>query len=413
MPNDQNVAGPVQFHSGLNDGVLALLGTAILLSSAVFWSVHLSGAEKTDFSMTYVAARLIHQGDGARLYDTVVQQRLRDSIFAHPGPLLFEHPPLEAFLLSPMAALPFRSVYKVWGLFNASLWLLCIIFLRPYLPWPRDLLGYIFLWLFSAPMAVALYQGQSSIILMALFAAAFVLLTKERDLLAGFALGFGLLKFQFVLPFAFIFLLRRRWRLIAGFAISFLMFVVLCITAVGLAGMKGYVHLLMAIMSHPRSAAYGPAVDMPTIHGFLFALLGQRFSQTSIIGLSLSISILLLGWLAAMWNSRPEASTQLWFAAAVAAVLLSSSHMFTQDFSPLTTGMFLSAAFLDRLPFQLRVPLAGVLVLLWAFPIYLLCIAWHCLYLMCPVLLLFVYLTVHVARSPSKQALSAPGYINA
>ena len=35
---------------------------------------------------------------------------------------------------------------------------------------------------------------------------------------AGVALGLALLKFQFAVPFAVIFLLRRQWRFLGGFA---------------------------------------------------------------------------------------------------------------------------------------------------------------------------------------------------
>ena len=78
------------------------------------------------------------------------------------------------------------------------------------------------------------------------------------------------------------------------------------------------------------------------------------------------------------------------FASAIAASLLSGSHMFTHDFSPMLLALFLVGANFPPRPHQgLRSTLAATMVLFWVFPIYFLFVAWHCLYLMCPVLLLF------------------------
>src|SRR5438034_6039504 len=150
------------FVAGLNDGTLGLAMAAILLATAVIWAAHGPNVEKTDFSLTYVGAKLVHTGFGGRLYDIALQKQTRDTLFQHPSPLFFEHPPFEALLLSPLAALPFRTAYLIWGLFNVAVWVLLIFFLRTHLPWPREELGYLSLWLLFAPLGVALYQGQSS-----------------------------------------------------------------------------------------------------------------------------------------------------------------------------------------------------------------------------------------------------------
>src|SRR5205823_3033575 len=133
-------------------------------------------------------------------------------------PLFYEHPPFEALLLSPLAALPFRTAYMLWGFFNAAVWLTLMFVLRPYLPWPREDLAYICLWFLFAPVGVALFQGQSSILLLAFYAITFISLQQVKQFSAGIWLGLGLLKLQLVLPFAFIFFVRRKWRFLAGFA---------------------------------------------------------------------------------------------------------------------------------------------------------------------------------------------------
>jgi hypothetical protein len=68
------------------------------------------------------------------------------------------------------------------------------------------------------PIALALMQGQDSILLVMLLAAALHFLRRGRDSIAGLVTGMGLFKFQIVLPIALLFLLWRRWRFLGGFS---------------------------------------------------------------------------------------------------------------------------------------------------------------------------------------------------
>jgi hypothetical protein len=416
MPNSSPALPAPRLVLGLNEGTLGLVAAAIFLCAGVLWSARGPNVEKTDFSLTYVGARIVHQRLGARLYDITLQKQIRDSLFTHPNPLLFEHPPSEALLLSPLAALPFRTAYLIWGLFNATVWLWLIWFLRPYLPTPHEDLGYLSLWLLFAPLGVALYQGQPSLLLLAIYALTFAGLKRENEFVAGICLGLGLFRFQFVLPFAFIFLVRRRWRLLGGFALTSVFVGLLSLVAVGWTGIVSYVRFLWTIGNNPQNLSYGSGVDMPTIHGFVYAMLGKSIGHTGLTLTVALLSVLLLVAVAVRWQSLSDDSSQhgssidLIFAAAVAASLLAGSHMFTHDFSPLMLAMFLAAAGFSNSDATgngaLRIAMKLTLVLFWFFPIYFLFVAWHCLYLMCPVLLLFAYSALLGAKylGPQRQA---------
>jgi hypothetical protein len=273
------------------------------------------------------------------------------------------------------------------------------------LPWPSEDLAYVCLWLLFAPLAVALYQGQSSILLLAVYSVNFVQLKRERELSAGIALGLGLLKFQFVLPFALIFLFRKRWRFLTGFLISACILGAVSIATVGLRGIVEYERFLLTIAANPQNLSYGSAVDMPTIHGFLYALLGQTINHAGLNIASALLSVLLLAWVAHRWESvKSESSADLVFGAAVAACLLAGSHMFTHDFSPQILAMFLAAPHLQNGVAGYRVPMVMSLAVFWFFPIYFLFVAWHHLYLMCPVLLLFVYSGLRAAQYANRRS---------
>jgi hypothetical protein len=396
---------------------LGILAVTIVLIAAVVWSARGSHPEKTDFSVTYVGASMVHHGLGTHLYDLSLQTRIRDSLFQDPNPLVFEHPPFEALLLSPLVALPYRTAYMIWGFANATVWLLAMVLLRPHLCWPRDDLAYFALWLLFAPLGVALFQGQSSLLILAIFSITFLQLKKSNESAAGLAMGLALLKLQFALPFALIMLFRRRWRFLAGFAGTSLLLGALSLAAAGWSGAISYVRLLLRVGNNPQSMSYGSAVDMPTIHGFMFALFGQVLGHR---GLNLSVallSILLLWFIARRWNKISlSVADNLMFAAAIAACLLASSHMFTHDFSPLILGLFVAGEALSQPDISSKqnkaiwiVTIAAVAVF-WIFPVYFMCVAWHCMYLMCPVLLVFAFCTLVTATQLRANAKVEPEY---
>lgn len=386
----------------LNDGTLGLMGLTILLVAAVVWSANSVNAERTDFALSYVGAHLVHAGLGTRLYDIGLQVQLRDSMFRHASPIYFEHPPFEALLLAPLASLPFRIAYLIWGMFNVAVVLAVMVWLRRYLPWPTEDLGYLALWLLFAPIVIAIYQGQSSVIVLGAFAAAFILLKNDQPMAAGAALGIGLLKFQFAVPMAIIFVLRRQWRFVSGFAISAAALGLLSWIAVGSSGLIGYVRLLTRVGSNPHNVSLGSAVDMPTILGLAYALGGKHLGSAGLNAVVALLSIALLAWVSL---KSQHGDFNLMFAAAVAASLLSGSHMFTQDFSSLLIGLLAAGPMLGKLRSAARVPLALALIIFWTFPLYFLFVKWHCLYLMAIVLVGFMWACVRGAQEVRNRGL--------
>lgn len=394
---------PSRLGTELNDGTLGLVGLAILLVAAVVWSTNSVSVERTDFSLTYVAAHMVHAAMGGHLYDIGLQVQLRDSMFRDASPIYFEHPPFEALAFAPLASIPFRTAYLIWGLLNVAVVLTMMGWLRRYLPWPSEDLGYVSLWLLFAPIVVAIYQGQSSVIMLAAFAAAFILLKNSHPLVAGAALGIGLLKFQFAVPMAIVFVLRKQWKFMGGFAISAAVLGIFSWIAVGWSGLIDYARLLTRVGSNPHNISLGSAVDMPTLLGLAYALGGKHLGSAGLNAVVALLSIALLTWVARKWQGSSDFN--LMFAAAVAASLLSGSHMFTQDFSPLIVGLLAAGPVLGKLTSPARVPLAFTLILFWIFPVYFLFVKWHCLYLMAIALLAFIWACVRGAQEVRNRGL--------
>jgi len=406
----ESVAGP-KIEIGFNENGALFLSVAVLLLGAVLWAATGPLTEKTDFVLTYLGAYMVHQGEGPKLYDVREQERVRNSLFKHPNPLIYEHPPFEALLFAPLAGLPFRWAYLIWGIVNAVIWLVLPYVLRPHAPVPKDVFGYFALWLLFAPLGVALFQGQTSLVLLLVYTATFLSLKRGHDLKAGWWLGFGLLKFQFVLPFALIFLFRRKWKFLAGFLLSATLLGVLSLIAVGWQGVLGYVDLILNISRKPANVSYGSAVDMPTLHGFVYAILGNTMSLgalTLVVAVISVFMILLTAWSWVRADRRnPARAFDLMFSAVLTVSLMTGLHMFTHDFSPLMLAMLLAA---KHFPGQgrpaLRLVLATALVLLWIPPVYFALVAWHGLYLMFPILLVFGVSMLYLAQSPASGILA-------
>lgn len=403
IPSPEKSPTNRKFNIGLNETTFAWFGVAVLLLGAVLWTSFGPLVEKTDFSMMYVGARMVHQGQGAKLYDLHEQGALRDSLFKHPNPLIYEHPPFEALFFAPLAALPYRTAYLIWGLVNAVVWLVLPYLVRPYAPVPKEKLGYFALWLLFAPLGVSLFQGQPSLVLLLVFTITFMALKRRQDWIAGLCLGLGLFRFQFVLPFALIFLFRQKWRFLGGFFSTALLFGGLSLVAVGWQGVLSYAHLLLNVSRNPSDISYGAAADMPTLQGFVYATLRYSVGPGTISFFVGALSLSLILFTAWRWHRgdrrNPDDSLGVMYAAAVAVSLMTGFHMFTHDFSPLMLALLLVAGhFPGRKRPALRIILATVMALFWIPPVYFGLVALHAMYLMFSLLLIFTLAALALSK---------------
>jgi hypothetical protein len=240
-------------------------------------------------------------------------------------------------------------------------------------------------------LGVTLFQGQTSLMLLAAFVLTFKQLKKGKTFKAGVWLGLGLFKFQFVVPFVLIFLLRRQWKFVKGFSCSASVLALLSLAAVGGKGISSYIHLLLEIGNDPANVSYGAGVDMPTLQGFLYALLGHWVtSGITLLSAILSFLFILLVARSSAWTREADDSFDLMFAGAVAVSLMTGFHMFTHDFSPLILALVLVLAHFPRAEYtKLRLMIAVPLVVFWMPPIYFALVNWHCMYLMFPMLMIF------------------------
>jgi hypothetical protein len=269
---------------------------------------------------------------------------------------------------------------------------------------PENRIRHLLLCTFFAPAWVAIIQGQPSILLLLLFCFTFISLKQNREYRAGFLLGLGLLKYQIVLPFALIFLLRRKWKFIGGFTGAAFLWGTLSFLVAGMAGLRAYAKLVLDVMAHPMHPAYGALIEwnMPVLKALVIAFLHPP-SPLWTMAITAALALSLVLFLARAWEraegSGDEAASDLMFAAALTASLVISPYLHLHDLTP----MVLSLALVVGSPHWaekswVHTILTGIIATLYAVPLYLILLQRQALYLWAPILVAFALFTIKLAQ---------------
>ncbi len=347
-------------------------GLALLLLCLVNWLTvrplvtdpNQMGAQ--DFSIFYMGSKVLLNDQPSHLYDLNVQARYHTAPYRQ-HPLPFDHPAYELILFLPLSLLSFTHAFWLWGAINAALTLVICLLLSPHLShFPRPAAA----WTFAAAMASfpllwTLCGGQDSILLLLIFTLVFLRLKSGQDLVAGMILATGLFKFPLIVPFVVAFLLRGKWKFLAGFAAGAAGVAGLSVLMTGIAGARQYVQLLSLLASHPQ-VGYINLVYMPDVRGFLLTLLtGHGVRRWEFEVISGVLSVLLLAVPSLAFRGREHAERfDLWFGLNLTIALMVSPHLYWHDLSVLLLAVFLATNVLLRVGFKYR--LSWIFALAWA-----------------------------------------------
>lgn len=328
-----------------------------------------------DFTIFYTAGKCILQGRGRQLYDLetqfAIQREFASEVKHRENPLPFNHPPFEALLFAPLARLPYVAAYLVWAAFNISLILGFCKVLRPWLPSLHGfLLALPLLAMFAFfPLIMALLQGQDSILLVFLYGLAFSALAKGRGFVAGLCLALALFKFQLVLPFVVVLLVRRQWRAVAGFGIASCVLLLVSAAVVGWTGVMAYPGFVLSLSRSGAQAGIYPR-DMPNLRGLVAGSLHLAGPPATLLIIVLSIALLALA--AYWWHGQPGDQFVLSFSLCVTITIIISYHLLVHDLSLLILTILLLAEllFAGEIVGRARRILVASLVILFLTPLY-------------------------------------------
>lgn len=353
----------------------------IVIHGFLFWMVrHQLVSGSSDFRIFYTAGLMLRRGEGRALYSDELQARIQRE-FASAGingigALPYNHPPFEGIVFVPLTYLPYFAAYGVWCLINLVLLTSSIYQLRSWLP---TLTGHFRWLLLLTPLAFfpsisALLQGQDSLLLLALYCLAFAAFRRREDLKAGAYLGLGLFKFHLVLPFAFVLLLHRRWRALAGMSVIAAVEVATSWLLVGGKELLHYPEFALRISRQQAPSVIAPA-NMANLRGLF---MGWDSMNPPPVWLELALLVASIGLV--LWASRQWRPTELldawgWdrgFSVCLVVTYLVGFHGYNHDMSFLLLPLLLA---LDRTLadwHQTSVGLKVVLALMFLNPLYLL-----------------------------------------
>src|SRR6266853_6454601 len=273
-------------HAKLRPLVITIAFLMFFVSVAgVFLMLPLGKSGRVDFRHLYTAGYMVRAGHATDVYDYALYEKFQNELVGPAqGALPFNHLAYETLFYAPFSLLNYRHAYFAFLASNliflaGSIRMLRKLFSPLAQVWSHLPVAIVVCFL---PVAIALIEGQDSLILLALFTAAIAAAHAREDLKAGVLLGLTLFKFQYALPIVLLFLVWKRWRFLAGFAISGVTVVGISVWLTGFSGLFSYVRSIIE-MSAKYSAAngvlYGIHPDgMPNLRGIAYVLTGGSIS---------------------------------------------------------------------------------------------------------------------------------------
>ncbi|MDQ3929202.1 MAG: DUF2029 domain-containing protein, partial [Chloroflexota bacterium] len=175
---------------------VALLAAPLITAALVLWGMAARNSNNldptilhSDFLATLTGARLIHGGDGTLLYDLdaqyAAQTRLTARYFTASNTLVYNHPPLEALLVAPLADLPPWLPFALWDLVGALAVGLSLCLLNSIMPLFRNARPIVVLVVLLAfcsyqPLIRSFMLGQNSALLLLGLCATYVAARHQR-----------------------------------------------------------------------------------------------------------------------------------------------------------------------------------------------------------------------------------------
>jgi hypothetical protein len=358
-----------------------------------------------DFSEFYVAGQIVRQGLGNRLYDFKLQAELQLQVA--PVHAFYLRPPFEAILFVPLTYLNYRAAYTTWVMLSLGLLVGASYLIESHSRVSQAITQYargipadfglvLVIFLTFLPTMECFLIGQDSMLMLVVYTLVFVSLKSKRDFVAGCVLACGLFKFHLVIPFAVVFLLRRQWTFLRGFAAVGIVLMVLSIAVSGPNMVTAYPRMFFD-SAYRQLMGFQPEYAA-NLRGLVYLLVGRRIPAV-VSGIVVAIFSGLLLWTTARnWNDERFGFC---FAAALVAALLTGYHLFVYDLTLLLLPIAIVCGELARGTRLLSNTILNLVLVLFFVPtIHRELILHHIYALMCiPLIVLYVVVMRIVANS--------------
>ena len=319
-------------------------GIGCFLAWAANWFVFISGnLQGPDFFSFYAAAEIFVKQGPSSVYDILTQKQYEIAITQRPADsfivLPYFHPPFYTLLIAPLAFLSYRAAYYAMTAFNVALLIaLTVILVRGSLRvHGRAVIVAVSLIAGFLPVFVTILQGQSDLVVLVPLAGAYMAWSRGRAGWAGVLSALAFSKPQLLLLIPILFITRRSWRAMAGFAGTVLGLAVVSIAGFGLNPVLEYVSSVGSWAIGGQLPTHGQAVYTDTAVYSLRHILEILPGGGKVIAFAILVGLLALVAVSLSW--RPD-KPRLDFALAVAASLVLSPHQNVHDLALLVIPGF-------------------------------------------------------------------------
>jgi hypothetical protein len=303
--------------------IVAVLATAFFV--AVCTPV-LPYARQHDFLSFYTGAAIAHSGDFGSLHDLPRQTHLEKSFvpgleFIAP----YIRPPFYALLLAPLSRLSLKTAFALWV--SLQMGVLVGLWCWAYRRFGPDALVFCSLFL---PAAYGIAHGQDCVGIAAIVLSSWLLLERGRDIPAGAVAALALVKFHLLLLLVPALLIRKRWRMLAGYLAIASAEAGLSLWLIGAGGLRRYLHLLTA----PALETLSPSPERMINARALLVNIGVDAGGFALV---LAGGIVLAAFLVAL-RARED---WVWFWTAALGSVLVAPHAYEYDAALLLPPMLI------------------------------------------------------------------------
>jgi hypothetical protein len=287
-----------------------------------FWSLVFLGSSRNifeamgnDYALYTVGARMVFSDKPIEVYDpaAVARELRRFSVYygGEPGPNQVGPLPYPAAIFlfySPFAYLAPPQGYALW--LAASLLVAGFVvwqLLAPVRGRPgRVALAAVVLTFY--PLVHGLFFGQPVAFLLLAFYLAYRALLRGEDFAAGLWAGLLFLKVQYPLPLVLVLAYKRRWRALAGMAVTGLLLAASSLAAFGTDGVRAYLDTVRGMSGFRDVAPIVGPTYMINWRGFLAVALPPEASEELGTLLTLALAGLTVACLFVLWRGpwQPE-----------------------------------------------------------------------------------------------------------
>ncbi|MBZ5572835.1 MAG: glycosyltransferase 87 family protein [Acidobacteriia bacterium] len=198
---------------------MALTGLLIAFAGGSFWPGW--RVLNSDFPNHYLAAKLYHQGIPLdRVYEWTWFQRENNHLGVRDGLVGFApNPPMSILPLVPFAILPPLAAKRAWLVLNLVLLVFSLWALRQVtsLNWRRLCIIPL---LCVLPLHIEFLYARPYLLILALICGAYYAFRSDRQRTCGVMLGIAAAMKLFPALFAILFIWKRNWRALIGWAVS-------------------------------------------------------------------------------------------------------------------------------------------------------------------------------------------------